>query len=271
MVTDFIYDGLRLSDLGYMIVSFDGSSKGGEIEIDSQLSYNHAPMMGGKRQPYITSIYEDPLKMEFYIGKNICVNGKQDTSKASYTITVNDMAYLKRWLVRHSPHKLTVVGDEYNGIYWMGSFSVEEYVLNDGRIGASLTFECDAPFGYKDDIAITGTLNSDEEIEFDCVSDEIGWIYPDITLNIKEDGDLVLKNNDERETIIKNCKANEIITIDKNLQISSSLSSHKIADDFNYTYYRINNQFGSVVNKINSNLPISFEIKYSPYAKVVIV
>lgn len=271
MVTDFIYDGLRLSDLGYMIVSFDGSSKGGEIETDSQLSYNHAPMMGGKRQPYITSIYEDPLKMEFYIGKNICVNGKQDTSKASYTITLNDMAYLKRWLVRHSPHKLTVVGNEYNGIYWMGSFNVEEYVFGDGRVGASLKFECDAPFGYKEDVVLSGSLNANELLEYNCTSDEIGWIYPNITITVNENGDLTLKNNDERETVIKNCKANEVITIDKNQQISSSLTSHKIADDFNYVYYRINNMFDSVANVLHTNLSITYEIRYSPYAKVVIV
>ena len=269
MVTDFIYDGLRLSDLGYMIVSFDGS-KGGEITTDSQLSYNHAPMMGGKRQPYITSVYEDPLEMEFYIGKNIC-NGKQDMSKSSYSITLEDMAYLKRWLVRHYPHKLTVVGGDYDSIYWMGSFNVKEYVLGDGRVGATLTFECDAPFGYKDDVVISGELDADESFDYNCISDEIGWIYPDIEIMVKQDGDLVITNNDERETIIKNCLANEIITIDKNLQISSSFSSHKIADDFNYVYYRVNNQFNSVSNTIKTNLSISFEIKYSPYAKVVIV
>lgn len=270
MVTDFIYDGLRLSNLGYMIVSFDGS-KGGEIDTDSQLSYNHAPMMSGKRQPYITSVYEDPLEMEFSIAKNICVNGNQSMSKESYSITLDDMAYLKRWLVRHSPHKLTAVGNEYNDIYWMGSFNVSEYVLGDGRIGAKLKFECDAPFGYKEDVVFTGDLDANESLEYNCTSDEIGWIYPNLTITIKEDGDLILKNNDERETIIENCKTNEVITIDKNLQISSSFESHKIADDFNYKYYRINNMFDSVANVLNTNLSISYEIRYSPYAKAVIV
>lgn len=270
MVTDFIYDGLRLSGLGYMIVSFDGS-KGGEIDTDSQLSYNHAPMMGGKRQPYITSVYENPLEMEFSIAKNICVNGRQSLSKESYSITLGEMAYLKRWLVRHSPHKLTVVGDEYDGIYWMGSFNVEEYVLGDGRVGATLKFECDAPFGYKEDVVFSGSLNANESLEYNCTSDEIGWIYPDITITVNENGDLKLKNNDERETVIKNCKANEVITIDRNLQISTSFESHKIADDFNYIYYRVNNMFGSVANVLNTNLSISYEIRYSPYAKVVIV
>lgn len=270
MVTDFIYDGLRLSDLGYMIVSFDGS-KGGEIDTDSQLSYNHAPIMSGKRQPYITSVYEDPLEMEFYIAKNICADGTQNMSRSAYTITLSDMAYLKRWLVRHSPHKLTVVGSEYSGIYWMGSFNVKEYILGDGRVGATLTFECDAPFGYKEDITLSGDLDANESLEYDCTSDEIGWIYPDIKITVKESGDLTISNNDGRDTKIKNCVANEVITIDKNLQISSSLNSHKIADDFNYNYYRINSMFGSVLNILTTNLSISYEIKYTPYAKVVIV
>lgn len=270
MVTDFIYDGFRLSDFGYVIVSFDGS-KGGEIDTDSQLSFNHAPMMSGKRQPYITSVYEDPLKMEIQISKNICINGVQDVSKSSYTITLDDMAFLKRWLTRPHPHKLSVVGDEYIGIYWMGSFNVSEYIFGDGRIGATLEFECDAPFGYKEDVILRGDLSANESFEYTCSSDEIGWIYPNLTITIKEDGDLQINNSDNRITVINNCQANEVITIDKNLQIASTLDSHKIADDFNYVFYRVNNSFNSVVNTLTSNLPISYEIRYSPYAKVVIV
>lgn len=270
MVTDFIYDGLRLSDLGYAIISFDGS-KSGEVDTDSQLSYNHAPMMSGKRQPYITSIYEDPLKMEMQIGKNICANGNLSTSKSSYTITLDDMAFLKRWLVRPHPHKLNITGDEYNGIYWMGSFNVSEYVFGDGRVGATLEFECDAPFGYKEDVVFSGDLDANGTFEYNCTSDEIGWIYPNLTITVKEDGDLNIKNTDNREIIIKNCKANEVITIDENLQITSSFETHKIADDFNYTYYRINNSFNSVANSLTSNLAISYEIRYSPIAKAVIV
>lgn len=267
MVTDFIYDGLRLSDFGYTVVSFDGS-RGGEVDTDSQLSYNHVSMMSGKRQPYITSTYDDPLKMEIQIGKNVCT---ADKSESMFNISVEDMEFLKRWLVRPHPHKLSVVGDDYLGFYWMGSFNVTEHVFGDGRIGATLEFECDAPFGYKDDVVVYGDLNADETFRYNCLSDEIGWIYPDITITVKEDGDLQIKNSDGRVTEIKNCRANEVITIDKNLQISSSSASHKIADDFNYVFYRVNNSFNSVVNTLNTNLAISYEIRYSPYAKVVIV
>ena len=153
----------------------------------------------------------------------------------------------------------------------MGSFNVTEYIFGDGRVGANLEFECDAPFGYKDDVVFTGELDANGTFEYNCTSDEIGWIYPDLTITIKEDGDLNIKNLDNRELVVKNCEANEVITIDKNLQISSSFENHKIADDFNYTYYRINNSFGSVANSLMSNLAISYEIRYSPYAKAVIV
>ena len=271
MVTDFIYDGLRLSNLGYDVVSF-GKLKNEEIDTDSQFSYNHLSMMRGKRQPFINSVYEDPLKMEFYIAKSLCVDGEVQTESEWYNISVSDMAYLKRWLVRPTPHKLTIPNDEYNGIFWNGTFTLEEYVLGDKRIGAKLTFECDADFGYYDTATITGTLEANGSRTFNCTSDEIGWLYPDMTITLKEDGDLQITNSsDSRVMSIKNCEQDEVITITKNMQISSSLQSHNIANDFNYRFYRINNSFRNVANSISSNLAINYTISYNPIAKAVIV
>ena len=269
MVTDFIYDSLKLSDFGYAIVSFNGGITE-EINTDSQFSYNHVSMMRGKRQPYITAIYEDPLEMEMYICKNICESNNMNAQ--TYNISVTDMAFLKQWLVRPTPHKLSVIGSEYNNIYWNGSFKLEEYVLGDGRVGAHLTFECDAPFGYKNDVTVQSTLEANATFSFDSLSDEIGWIYPDLEIVVLEDGDLEITNSMDGNTmVINNCTANEKITIDKNLQISSSDNSHKILDDFNFNFYRVTNKFLSNVNTVTSNLPINIKITYTPYAKVVIV
>lgn len=271
MVTDFIYDDIKLSDIGYGVVLFDDNHKG-EIDTDSQLSFNHAPMMRGKFQPFITATYEDPLEMEFYIAKSLCVDGQVQTGSNWYNISVADMAYLKRWLVRPTPHKLTIPNDEYTGIYWNGSFKLEEYIIGDGRLGAKLTFECDAPFGFYDDVTISGTLQANDAFTFNCTSDEIGWVYPDMTITVKEDGDLEIANtSDSRVMVIKNCKANEVITVTKTLQISSSFESHKIADDFNYVFYRINNSFGFTYNTFESNLNVDYSITYSPIAKAVVV
>ena len=271
MVTDFIYDDIKLSDVGYSIVFFDKHNDG-EIDTDSKFSFNHISMMRGKLQSFITATYEDPLNMEFYIAKSLCIDGVVQTDYKWYDISVADMAYLKRWLVRPTPCKLTIQSDEYEGIFWNGSFNLEEYVFGDGRVGAHLTFECDAPFGYYDTVTINGSLEAEDMAVFNCTSDEIGWLYPDITITIKEDGDLELANSsDDRITVIKNCRENEVITITKNLQISSSFESHKIANDFNYVFYRINNKFGYTTNTIESNLKIDYAISYNPVAKAVAV
>ena len=89
---------------------------------------------------------------------------------------------------------------------------------------------------------------------------------------VQEDGDLEITNvADGRKMVIKNCTANEVITMTSELQISSSLPSHKIYDDFNYVFYRVNNEFLNMENSVETNIPIEFMITYAPYAKAVIV
>lgn len=271
MVTDFIFDGKRLSDFDCTVVLFN-DSKTGEIETDSKFSFNHISLMRGKRQPFITSVYEDPLKMELYIAKNACIL-EGDLNTSNLIIPPTDMAQLKRWLVRPTPHKLSVIGGGCDNVYWVGSFTLEEYVFGDGRIGAHLTFECDAQFGYYQDVTFSTDLDGGDTYTFNCTSDEIGWLYPNtFEITVKQDGNLEITNtSDGRITKIDNCINGEVIKFDKNLQVLTSASEHKIMNDFNYTYYRINNSLDSVENSIKTNLPISFTMTYSPIAKVVIV
>lgn len=271
MVTDFEYDGILLSEVGYALVTFDGV-RDGKVDTDSQITFNHAQMMRGKYQPFSSYIYEDVLKMEFYIGKDMCRFGTTE-EKFDYNISVSEMSFLKRWLSRPTPHVLRAVGDDsYIGIFWRGSFTVEEYTLGDGRIGAHLTFECDAPFGYMDGVVIRGDIGSNEEFKYNCTSDEVGYIYPKLTILLKEDGDLRFGNShDGREITIKNCVAGEVITITENMQIYSSVPSHKIMNDFNFVFYKVFSTFRNVENSMRSNLPIEFIIEYNPHAKVVII
>ena len=271
MVTDFEYDGMSLSSLGYAIATF-GGIKDGEIDTDSQISFNHISMMQGKYQPFSSYTYDDVLKMEFYIVKNMC-SYDEDYGEMDFNISVSDMAYLKRWLVRPTPHELRVVGnDDYNGIFWRGSFIIEEYTLGDNRIGAHLTFECDAPFGYMENTVFEGSISANNSYEYKCISDEIGWIYPKLTITVRQSGDLRIGNaHDGRTTVINNCQNNEVITFTENLQVQTSASSHNIMDDFNFVFYRICNSFDDVTNTLYSNLNIDFRIEYYPYAKAVIV
>lgn len=271
MVTDFIYDDVRLSDLGYALVSFDGA-KDQEITTDSQFTFNHISTQRGKKQSYITATYDDPLEMEFYIAKNLCTEEGTKVTLSAYNISVVDMAKLKRWLVRPTPHKLKLEDVDYYGMYWNGSFNVEEYVYGDGRVGAHLTFECDSPFGYFEEVEMKGDIISSTKYKYRCASDEIGYIYPNLTITLKASGDLRITNaHDGRTTIIKNCNVGEVITITENLQVSSSLSTHDVLNDFNFVFYRINNEFMNIDNTLESNLAISFIMKYTPIAKAVAI
>lgn len=93
MVTDFEYDGVLLSEVGYALVAFDGV-KDGERDTDSQITFNHMSMMRGKYQPFSSYIYDDVLKMEFYIGKDMCRYGTS-VKPTDYNISVSEMAFLK--------------------------------------------------------------------------------------------------------------------------------------------------------------------------------
>ena len=97
---------------------------------------------------------------------------------------------------------------------------------------------------------------------------EEGYIYPQMEITVKEDGDLTIHNSIEnRETYIANCKSGEVITFDYPV-IQSSDSSHNIQDDFNWTFFRVANTYDNSRNDLVISLPCSIKIKYSPIVKV---
>ena len=79
--SDFEYDGISLSSMGLSIVSFDGAQDD-EITTDSQRTFNSISLFGGRYQPFLTSIYEDRLEIEFAIAKNFC----EDETDVYFTI-----------------------------------------------------------------------------------------------------------------------------------------------------------------------------------------
>lgn len=97
---------------------------------------------------------------------------------------------------------------------------------------------------------------------------EEGYIYPEMEITIKKDGDLTIYNAMEnRETYIANCVNGEVITFDYPV-IKSSNSSHKIQNDFNWTFFRVANTYNNSRNDLVITLPCSIKIKYSPIVKV---
>lgn len=260
---DFKFRGELLSSHGYMLCEFDGSSSTSVVTTDSQREFTSVPMFMGKYHPILYYTYNNALIMEM----SIC---KIDDSHGG-TITPTEASSLKRWLSSSVSQEFRVGGDEYENYFWNGTFNVEEIHYASDCVGFHLTFTSTAPFGYKDKVELSGSVEKNASVTINDTSDEEGYIYPDMTVTLKASGDLKITNSfDKRETVVRGCASGETITFTRLLQILSSNNSHALGDDFNYKFIRINNEYGNTANKLTFSLPCTYSISYNPIAKVVI-
>lgn len=261
---DFMYDGILLSSFGLIIGDFSGGNDLDTVDTDSQRTFESFNMFNGKWQPLSVTTYRDTLRIKISVVKNPC-------DQEDMTISLLDIRRVKRWLNRPSYHELRIIDDEYEGIFWMGSANVEEVHSNGVCVGFDLTFTTDRPFALADTMTFSGNVNAGDQIEINDVSDEEGFIYPDIQITVGEACDLSITNDtDNRTMLIKNCEQNEVINISKSLFITTDSNTHKISDDFNWKFLRINNSYSNRLNTLTFSNACSYVISYNPIVKAVI-
>jgi len=164
--------------------------------------------------------------------------------------------------------------DGYEHVYWNGTFSSKQIVLNDAIIGLELTLYTDAPFAFMDEVSTEYECSADTSFNLWDNSDETtdlnNSLRPDMEITILSEGNFKLTNSmDTKSFILRNCKSGEVIIIDgKNQLITSSLSSHNLANDFNYFFPRIINNYNERCNTFTPNLDCKIKITYSPIRKV---
>ena len=273
--SDFEYDGISLSSMGLIIVSFDGAQDD-EITTDSQRTFNSISLFGGRYQPFLTSIYEDRLEIEFAIAKNFC----EDETDVYFTI--QQIENIQYWLNRPTPHIFRILDDaEYADVYWEGSFNLEWVKSGEDTIGFVATFISTRPYAIGNESLFTKRLTQGEELEVPSFSYDEGSITPIVILGIREDGDLEFTNhfnNRDTVTTIRNCRMGEEITFTNMQQIISSFASHDIYNDFNWVFPQIYNIFNvndgneensqRYINVFSSNLNCDCTISYHPVRKV---
>ncbi len=266
--TDFIYDGVRLSDYGFMIADIDDSSGLGTVTTDSQRSFSNFSMFNGIWQPLSISTYKDTLRIELSIIKNPCNIDSQEDA----VISLDEIREIKRWLNRPTFHQIRLLDEygEYDGIYWNGSANVQEIHHLGACVGFRATFYTDRPFALSDPYEYTGTVGANGVVKIVDLSDEEGYLYPEITLKPLSAGTLDIVNSiDNRHCIIKDCVANEVITITPELQISTT-NSRNIGKSFNWKFLRISNNYYNKINEFTFSLPCDYSFKYNPVVKAVI-
>lgn len=264
LVKDFEYDGLLLSDFGCIMCSFD--STGLEtVTNGSNITFNTSPVLKGSKHVLTDMKYEECLTTTFEICKNPCNYVEQ--SDAYFNI--EEITAIARWLNRKEFLKFKLIKEGYENIYFEGSFNVNRKMLGDDCVGMELTMTTNRPFALYETIKKTFKATTSSHVEiFKDISDEIGFIYPDVEITCNANGNLTIHNSIEnRDTVIKNCVAGEVITM-KYPVISSSIPTHKIQNDFNYNFFRVANTYRERGNKITFSLPCTMKISYNPVRKV---
>lgn len=258
---DFEYDGLNLSDKGFIICKF-GSNGVQTVSNGSKITFNTVSTMKGNKHELTSSEYGECLTTSFQICKHPCITDNEE-------ISVDELRDIMKWLNRKGFHKFKLLNDEYMNIFFEASFNVGRIEL-DGKIcGLELEVITNRPYAIHEPISITikniqenGTKNISSQ------SDEEGYIYPEMEIVVDSDGDLEIHNSLEERTMrIANCKIGEVIKLNYPI-IESSLDTHKINNDFNWKFFRIANSFRNRVNELTISLPCTIKIKYTPVVKV---
>lgn len=272
MYLDFEYANHRLSDFGCIICSI-GSGKSGsyEVEIGSDITFTTIKNNQSSKYSKTSSSYEEVYKAEFQIAKYDC-----STRKCEFLTSLESRAIVK-WLSRHEYHKAKFLNklSEESDVQYFGSFNVKQVMLGENIIGLTLTFTSNAPFGFASAIKSKYMmLNENDVITVVGDSDEYGKIYPKIEIKCFSDGELDLLNlTTEKHINIKNCKKNEVITIDgEHKVIFSSDESHTtLPNDFNYEYFYILVNEDLEENQYSSTLPCELTVSYLPVRKVGVI
>lgn len=263
---DFEYDGQHLSDYGFIICDFDSSSGAMIATAGSKITFNTVSHRNGKKHGLVGSQYSECIQSTFDICKNPDINDDM-------WITNDEYRDLMRWLNRNEFLKLQIICEDdpdADPCFYEASFNVEKIKIGEILYGLRLSMETNKPFGYGQERCISWLFN-DTAISHILrdESDEIGYIYPTLSIHCLADGDLLIRNDlTDCNMKIRNCRTGELITIYGDTQIiKTSYSTHKIYDDFNYDFFKIGNTISDRNNKISVSLPCKLDIKYRPIIK----
>lgn len=260
--TDFEYDGLLLSDLGFMICQFDESTGFASSSAGSNLDVTTIMQNSGRKHLIVNSSYQDSYSPTFSICK-----------KSGGQISTDEYGFIMHWLNRPKFCKLVILTPDWQQINYMCVFNLEKVEHRGKIIGFNLTAITDSAFGWgdpiQDDFVIETAYGTHDILD---ESDEIGYAYPDsLKITCQGDGDLIVSNSIEpdRRMKISDCTSGEIIELNgKTFEVSSSTDDN-IYDRFNFTYLRIANTSLDAINTLRFTLPCSVSLIYTPARKVV--
>lgn len=259
MVRDFIFDGRTLSSFGYMLV-FENT------EDTIETSTVELKTIKGARndRSYVVGYeYADNYNGVYHVIKDPC------QFPDSPYITDDEISEFTRWLCRKQYKWFSFIDEDdmADQVWYQAYFQVKKEYYG-GCIGFELTITTSAPYGFSREIKHVFQTNT---FRIDSNTDEEGYIYPDVSIEMMANGDLQLTNVTEgRVTELKNCVANEVITLKGAdiQQIESTNTSHVLITDFNYKFPRFISNYNNQYNTFTVTPNCKVTMKYREIRKV---
>ena len=268
---DFEYDGLHLSDFGFIACQFEASSGMQTMSAGSKITFSKVARDRGRRNSLVGTKYQDCLTCTF----DICKNPDEYPDPLDMYIKNDEYRDIMRWLNRREFCVFRAIPEECEEddnivtCKFNASFNIEKIKASEDLIGLRLTMETDRPFGFGDEIIKTMTFGQTTSYSVYDPSDEIGEFYPDLTITMSASGDLIISNETLDVTMsVNNCSVGEVITIKGSEQIiTTSIPEHDICNDFNYEFLRIGNTYHNRSNKITCDVACTVKLSFCPVIK----
>lgn len=262
MITDFIFDGMALSDFGYVLF-FDDSSDSTTV---SNMSFESIKAARSDAHQRVSYTYESNYECSFIIMKNPCVYECEEQF-----LTNDDVSEMVRWLSCKEYKWFRLIDDKDNDEIWYRvQIQIDKEYAGDNAYGLKLKVLTDSPYGYTKEQKRSDTLLNGDSLEVMVISDEHTKIYPDVTITMRANGKLYLSNiNSGVGTTLENCVQGEVITIKggNTCQISST-NDHNWETDFNYRFPYFDVKGTQSVEFRNNGVECKVEMIYRGIRKV---
>ena len=259
--TDFIFDGIKLSDFGY-IVAGDGVLD--EDGVVSGMAFTTIKSARSDTIHRVAHTYEECYQADVAIIKRPCDQDNLD-------LTNDDISEMTRWLCRKEYKWFRWIDDIGQDEIWFEvQIGLDKIMYGTSVIGLRLHIKANRPYGLsKEKQHIWNNAQGTHDIYLD--TDEEGYITPDLTITVRQNGKIMIGNNyDNRIFILDNCITGEIITVHggDTLQISSTNANHLYMTDFNYKWLRLYNEFSNNHNVITVEGNCNVVLTYRTIRKV---
>lgn len=256
----FVFDDKVSDEFGLIICSFESGYEDGLAGSEIEFTKTSNPVC--KRWIKTgNAVYQSPLEFSIQVAKPDFIEFD------SY-----ELAAIQRWLIRQDGYKdFQFIQSDYDDVHFNVMVNKIEYVGTGIVQGLTINCVCDSPFGYGHLVKKEFTTSSGERsFKIIDLSDEVGYIYPDMTIEILSNCNLIIHNSIEDRTFkLENCIQNEIITINgKSLQMSSTAIKHKLYNDSNFIFPRVANKYYERTNIFTITGDCNITLSYRPIRKV---